>query len=112
MPRRSLVAIALAGVGLALLLVLFAPLASNDPDGLERVATDEGFADDAEQSDGGLAGYSVPGVDNEAVSTILAGVIGVLAVTGLTLGAAFLLHRRRHEPSATARAARPRDGSA
>ena len=76
------------GVGAAIVvgIVLLAPLASGDPDGLERVAEDSGFIEDAEDSQYEiLPGYSIPGVDNEAVSTVLAGLIGVVVVGGAVL---------------------------
>ena len=81
----------------ALTLAFFvSPMASNEPDGLNRVAIDEGFADDEEAhalEDGPLAGYGVEGVDDERLSTGLAGLIGV-TVTFAVAGGAFLLLRR------------------
>ncbi|MEY2634172.1 MAG: hypothetical protein RIS75_112 [Actinomycetota bacterium] len=59
--------------------------ASADPDGLERVAHDIGFIDDAEESatnGSPLAGYSFAGIENERLSVAVAGLTGV-AVTGL-----------------------------
>ena len=76
------------GVGAAIVIgiVLLAPLASGDPDGLERVAEDAGFIEDAGDSRYEvLPGYSIPGVDNEAVSTVLAGLVGVVVVGGAVL---------------------------
>ena len=56
------------------------------PDGLDKVATDAGFAD-AEQDhgtgDGPLAGYEVEGVDDASLSTGVAGVVGVVLTFGL-----------------------------
>lgn len=69
-------------------------LASGDPDGLERVAEEKDFLDRAE--DPGyeiLPDYTVPGVDG-AISTALAGVIGVGVVAGLALGAGYVLRAR------------------
>ena len=71
--------------------------ASSEPDGLSRVAIDEGFADEEEPhalADGPTAGYAVSGVDNDRLSTGVAGVIGVL-VTFAVAGGLFLLLRRR-----------------
>ena len=64
-------------------MIVLAPLASPDPDGLERVAGDHGFlgtAQDALYSI--LPDYTIPGVDGN-LSTILAGLIGVVIVFGL-----------------------------
>ena len=72
------------------------PLASSSPDGLERVAEDKGFI--------GLAGvapfqviadYVFPGIENEALATILAGIIGTLILFGLAYGLAWLLTLRK-----------------
>jgi cobalt/nickel transport protein len=71
--------------------------ASSSPDGLEKVATDIGFIDQAKphtNSDGALADYGVKGVDNERLSVGIAGVVGVLA-TGAVSGGLFFLIRRK-----------------
>lgn len=69
-------------------------LASGDPDGLERVAEDQQFLDRAKEPGHELLpGYTVPGVDG-AISTALAGVIGVGVVAALALGAGYVLRAR------------------
>ncbi len=80
-----------AGVALASLVVVAAAfLASSDPDGLERVATDNGFIEQATNFFSGLfSGYAIPGIDDPRLSTILSGLLGVAIV----LGAVFLLGR-------------------
>jgi hypothetical protein len=72
----------LAGLGIsALVVILLAPLASPDPDGLERVAEDAGFMDRAQAAIyQALPDYTIPGVDNAVLSTILAGLAGVAIV--------------------------------
>lgn len=86
-------------VGIAIALVVAgasAWLASGEPDGLERVAEDHAFIDRAQ--DPGyqlLPDYTVPGIEDERLSTVLAGAIGVLAVAAIALGAGALLRRRR-----------------
>lgn len=71
----------LTGVAVAALLVLVvAPFADPDPDGLQRVAIDQGFAGaavDSPTADSPLAGYGVEGVDDEPVATRLSGLAGV-----------------------------------
>jgi cobalt/nickel transport system permease protein len=72
------------GLAVALLLVLIAPFASGHPDGLEWVAENTGFlgaAQDAPYSI--LPDYTVPFLGETGLSTILAGLIGVLIVAGL-----------------------------
>jgi hypothetical protein len=84
------------GLGIAALVVIvLAPLASADPDGLERVAEDHGFlatARDALYSI--IPDYTVPGIEGN-LSTILAGLIGVAIVFGLMVVLGRLLVRRR-----------------
>jgi hypothetical protein len=86
----------LIGLLVALALVLISPQASGWPDGLERVAEDLGFIDAAQDASFRvIPDYRFPGVKNEAVATVLAGIAGTLLVFGL----AYLLERvlRRHE---------------
>lgn len=75
-----------AGVLLSLLAVLISPLASANPDGLERVAEDLGFLErglDAPYQL--LPDYTIPILGETALSTILAGVVGALVVLGLLI---------------------------
>jgi cobalt/nickel transport system permease protein len=79
--RAKVVAAALCAI--AALAALGGPFASDDPDGLQRVARDEGFAraeDDHALEDAPLAGYEVDGVKDERVATGLSGVAGVALV--------------------------------
>jgi len=70
----------LAGGLITLAVVLLSPLASADPDGLNRVAMDLGFLGNAQSGSGPLAGYVVPFFALASLSKIAAGVIGVLVV--------------------------------
>ncbi len=102
LPTGLFVALALAcAVALA---SAVAPFASPHPDGLERVATEQGFGErgtlSAAQEDAPLSGYAFPGVGNERVATGLAGLLGTLAVFALGYAVAWLLRRRRRGPSA------------
>jgi cytochrome bd-type quinol oxidase subunit 2 len=87
------------------------PLASGSPDGLEKVAIDEGFdgaAEDHTLGDSRFADYGVAGVEDDALATGIAGLVGVV----VTFGAGLLLfglvrvqrQRRQHDraPSPTA----------
>jgi ABC-type Fe3+ transport system permease subunit len=79
-----------------LVVVVLAPLASSDPDGLERVAEDLGFIDRAENVVGGLLGdYAIPGIEDPAVSTIVSGLLGIAIVVLVIFGIGRLLARRR-----------------
>lgn len=95
---RAVTTFVAAGLAVALTLVFFvAPIASSDPDGLERVAIDQGFSAGAQDPSigGPLADYGVGGLESERFGTMLAGAIGVIVVFGLGLGLVALL-RRRH----------------
>jgi hypothetical protein len=80
----------------ALVVVILAPLASGDPDGLEWVAGEHGFlatAQDAVYSI--IPDYAFPGIEDERLATILAGLVGVVIVFVLMVGLGSLLRRRR-----------------
>jgi hypothetical protein len=88
----------LIALGFCLLVAIFSPLASSSPDGLERVAEDKGFLTLA----GGspfqvLADYVFPGIHNQALATIMAGVIGTLLLFVLAYGLASILLRSRRK---------------
>lgn len=91
-----------AGLAVAVaLVVLLAPRASDQPDGLNKVAVDQGFAEDEAPhalDDTPTAGYTIDGSES-AVGTVAAGLVGV-AVTFVVTGALFLTVRRRR-PAAT-----------
>jgi len=79
-----------------LVVACFSPLASSSPDGLERVAEDKVFiALGQEAPFQVIADYVFPGIENEAVATILAGLIGTLILFGVVYGIAWLLKSRR-----------------
>ena len=80
---------------LALLLAILSPLASSSPDGLERVAEDKGFLSAAlEPLFEVMPDYVIPGVTNEAVATILVGIVGTLIFFGIGYGLAKLLRKK------------------
>lgn len=97
--RLTLVGFILAGLAVALLLAFFVgPQASSNPDGLERVATDKGFIDSAEDSavaDSPLADYALDGVDDEGLSTGLAGIVGVAVTFVVGCGLFFVMRMAR-----------------
>jgi cobalt/nickel transport protein len=90
-----------AAVGLGLLSVvmvvfLLGPLGSSRPDGLTKVAQEEGFAsaeEDHPLQDAPVAGYRVEGIRDERTSTGTAGAIGV--VFTFVLGTVLLKVLRR-----------------
>jgi len=74
------------------------PLASSSPDGLERVAEDKGFIDTGQEAPFQvIADYVFPGIANETLATILAGLIGTFILFGVAYGVAWLLTLRRRE---------------
>ncbi len=87
----------LVGLGIAVIVVIvLAPLASPDPDGLNRVAEDTGFLSAAR---GALyeilPGYSIPGIDDPTLTKVASGLIGVVLVFGLALVLGRLLTARK-----------------
>lgn len=94
------------GLLLAFALALLSPLASPHPDGLERVAEDQGFMPQARSSPYELvADYLFPGIEDEGLATVVAGIAGTLFLFGLGTGLAWLLRRRAGK-------AVPKDGDA
>lgn len=104
-PTLVFVALALAmAVGLA---TAVSPYASPAPDGLEKVAEDTGFLDDASsnaiQDESPIPDYAFPGIENERVATGAAGFAGTIGIFVVGVGIAWLLRRtRRPTDQATA----------
>jgi cobalt/nickel transport system permease protein len=74
-------------------------LASSSPDGLEFVYFEQGVGRTFEEMQliGGLIpDYVMPGVANEALATVLAGIVGVI-ITGALLWSLFSAGRKRRE---------------
>jgi cobalt/nickel transport system permease protein len=89
-------AIWLTGIAIALLLAVASPLASSHPDGLEWVAEQKGFLGTAQGPLYNIVpDYVLPGVNNQALATVLAGVLGVLIVLGVTAGVAYARRNRQ-----------------
>jgi len=83
------------GLLIALAVTLFSPLASPHPDGLERVAEDEGFIDRAQDAPYQvIPDYLFPGIATESAATIVAGLVGTLLMFGLGYGLAWVLRQR------------------
>jgi hypothetical protein len=85
----------LVAIGLAMLVSGFA---SGEPDGLNKVAEDHGFAASAKEhlfENGPLAGYTAKGVDGDRLSTGISGLIGVLVTFGIGLALFALLRAMR-----------------
>ena len=82
------------GLVIAIALAVLAPLASTHPDGLEWVAEQRGFLDLAQNPVYKIIpDYVFPGISNEALATIIAGIIGALLVFGVAIGIAFARRR-------------------
>jgi hypothetical protein len=85
------------GIGLSVLVVVvLAPLASSDPDGLERVGEDLGFNEGAQgPAYEILPDYSVPGLFDPVLSTVVSGIIVIVVVFAIMILVGRLLRRRR-----------------
>lgn len=71
----------IAGALISLIVVLLSPFASASPDGLERVAEDLGFLGTSQApSFEIISDYTVPFLGNTPISTIAAGLIGLIVV--------------------------------
>jgi cobalt/nickel transport system permease protein len=80
-PRVGARAFWIGGILVAVFLaVVVSQFAADDPDGLEKVATDEGFIDSARDhafADVVFADYATRGIDDETLSLAVAGLAGV-----------------------------------
>lgn len=100
----------------ASLAVLVSPFASSAPDGLERVALGQGFADAGERAVWGLSpipDYSFPWFADTRPATAVAGLAGTLVMFALILGLGRALGGRRgasHVADAPAGAIHPLGG--
>lgn len=91
-----------------------APRASSAPDGLEKVAAEQGIdaaAGDHALADGPLADYEVAGVEDEGLSTGLAGVLGVVLTFAIGIGGFGLMRRFGRPVEAADRPADSDDGA-
>lgn len=116
--KKSLIIFVCAGLALSVALaVMVSPWASSSPDGLEKVAEDEGFIDTALEepvwTESPVPDYAVPGltttveveeeetglvVEEEEptrLATALAGLIGTVAIFLIGWGLALLLTLRK-----------------
>ncbi len=98
MSKVSTKTVLVVGLFVALLLAGFLSFyASSEPDGLNKVAQDKGFASaekDHGTADGPLAGYETKGVGDGRLSGGLAGVVGCVVVLGLAGGVTYAVRRR------------------
>ncbi|HEX2176226.1 MAG TPA: PDGLE domain-containing protein [Nocardioidaceae bacterium] len=95
-PNRRRFYVAFAVVAL-LLAGVVSSFASSSPDGLERVADDQGMAQAEKEhdlADSPLADYGIGAIDNGLVSGGVAGVVGVLVVLTLTAGLTLAVRRK------------------
>lgn len=87
--NKSTWGILIAGGFITLTLAVLSPLASIHPDGLEWVASQQGFISNAKGTLFNIfPDYVLPGFSNQILATILAALIGAVVVFGITLGVA------------------------
>jgi cobalt/nickel transport system permease protein len=80
-PHNNTQPILIGGAIFTLALAILSPLASAHPDGLEWVAENNGFLSAARDSVYQIIpDYVLPGIQNEGMATILAGIIGSILV--------------------------------
>lgn len=85
----------LAGLLIAVGIAVASPLASSSPDGLEWFAAQEGFLRNAQKAPFEIIpNYTLPGIHNEVIATILAAVVGTLLVGGAAFAVAYTRRQR------------------
>ncbi|KKM11341.1 membrane protein [Clostridiales bacterium PH28_bin88] len=84
--KNSLLIFFLLAVAVA---TIASPFASSFPDGLERVAEDLGFLSRSEGYElvaSPMPDYSIPGIENEILSTAISGLVGVIITVAAVWG--------------------------
>jgi hypothetical protein len=98
MSRPSTRTVVVVGVLVALVLAgVVSFYASSSPDGLNKVAIDQGFSSTEKEhgvADGPLAGYEAEGIADDRLSGGVAGVVGSLTVLLLAGGLTLVVRRR------------------
>ena len=99
MSKRSVWVLVGVGIAISLFLAGFVSFyASSEPDGLVKVAEDQGFLATAQDSAAAAlptAGYGIAGIDSEHLSGGLAGVLGVVVIAVIGFGLFWLLGRSK-----------------
>lgn len=115
--ERPKVAMRVFAIGAILVTLVVAGVvsqfAASDPDGLERVAEDQGFAASATDhafADALFADYATSGLDNETGSLAVAGIAGVTVTLLVGLGIAAAVRDRRSQALPSQPAAATPDG--
>ena len=89
MKQGSNTVILVGGTVIIIALAILSPLASSHPDGLEWVAEESGFLSAAQDAFFEIIpDYVMPGISNEAIATIIAGIIGAVVVFAVAYGTA------------------------
>jgi hypothetical protein len=98
--KRNTVLVLVAVAVIAITGVVLSQFASSEPDGLEFVSEEEGFADTAEDhslGDSPLADYGENLDQDPGTSTAIAGLIGILATAALALGLFWMVRSNRDD---------------
>ena len=99
MKRMSTLAFILIGIAAAVaLVILVAPNANANPDGLEKVAAEQGIDNNVQDHDlagGPFADYGVSGVDNRYAGTWISGLLGVTVTFAIGAGIVYVVRRSR-----------------
>ena len=87
---------------IAIFLIVLIPFVSSNPDGLEKVAKTYGAQEHQSIWNGIMADYSFFFIGNQYVSTLLAGIFGVLAVlvAGLVFSKVMTSNHKRSKKNA------------
>ncbi len=102
MDRRSRIFYGIGFLVVIVFAVVVSQFASDNPDGLEYVAEQQGFSDTAQDhslGDAPLADYGENLTGNSALNTALAGLAGVAATLAVGYGIFWLARRRSPDNS-------------
>lgn len=79
--------------------IIAAVVSSQNPDGLESVSKMFGLNNSAKEGNALLAGYQIPFLGNNPLSSALAGIAGILTILLISHLATHLIKKLTHTPS-------------
>ena len=66
-------------------LIVLIPLASSEPDGLEKTIESLGIEEGGSSFSAMMSDYNVQGIQNPIISTVISGIIGIFLILGIGL---------------------------
>ena len=82
-------------------LIVLIPLASSEPDGLEKTIESLGIEEEGSSFSAVMSDYNVQGIQNPIISTAISGIIGIFLILGFGLIVGKYLSKRTIQKRST-----------